>query len=157
VELTGRVTAIAPTANTQSGVVLYSVTITLAPTSVPVRAGMTADVEIVTNSAQDVLIVPVRAIRSTDGQNYVLRQLRTGEEAPATPTGGQLPQDVPNAQRQQVTVGFTMTPVELGLVTDTNAEIRSGLEEGDMVAVSVQTTNADEASFQGFGMFGGRP
>lgn len=141
VELTGTITAIAPKANTQAGVVLYPVTITLDPTTTPIRAGMTADVEIVTDSAADVLIVPLKAIRSSDGQNFVQRKLRAGE---ADPTG------------------FIVTPVELGLVTDTYAEIRSGLEEGDVVSMpSSQATNngtGSGMSFPGAGfMGGGRP
>lgn len=136
VELSGVITAIAPKANTQAGVVLYPVTITLDPTAVPIRAGMTADVEIVTGSAADVLIVPLKAIRSDEGQHFVLRKLRAGETDPT---------------------GSISVPVELGLVTDAYAEIRSGLEEGDVVNLPVtQAPEATaEAGFPGFGMFGG--
>jgi HlyD family secretion protein len=63
-ELVGEVRTIAPVADVQSGVVLYPVTIQLSPTQVGVRAGMTADVEIVTASQEGVLIVPLRAIQS---------------------------------------------------------------------------------------------
>ncbi len=135
-ELTGNITAIAPKANTQAGVVLYPVTITLDPTEIPIRAGMTADVEIVTESAADVLIVPLRAIRSEDGQIFVIRKLRAGE---ADPTGS------------------ISVPVELGLVIDAYVEIRSGLQEGDVVSIPVtQTPEATKkAGFSGFGMFGG--
>ncbi len=137
VELTGNITAIAPKANTQAGVVLYPVTITLDPTEIPIRAGMTADVEIVTESAADVLIVPLRAIRSNDGQNFVQRKLHAGEVDPT---------------------GFILTPVELGLVTDAYVEIRSGLEQGDVISISVTEAPeaTEEAGFPGFGMFGGR-
>ena len=138
VELTGAITAIAPKANTQAGVVLYPVTITLDPTDIPIRAGMTADVEIVTGSATDVLIVPLRAIRSHDGQNFVQRKLRASE---ADPTG------------------FIMIPVELGLVSDTYAEVRSGLEAGDAVSIpstgATTNANAGNGGFPGFGFFGG--
>ncbi len=138
VELTGAVTAIAPKANPQAGVVLYPVTITLDPTATPIRAGMTADVEIVTGNAENVLIVPLKAIRSANGQNCVQRKLRAGETEPT---------------------GFIVTPVELGIVSDTYAEVRSGLEEGDAVSIPTTgaTTNANAGSggFPGFGFFGG--
>ncbi|HOU11605.1 MAG TPA: efflux RND transporter periplasmic adaptor subunit [Anaerolineae bacterium] len=136
VELTGAITAIAPKANTQAGVVLYPVTITLDPTDVPIRAGMTADVEIVTDSAADVLIVPLKAIRSNDGQNFVQRQFRAGETDPT---------------------GFIMTPVDLGIVSDTYAEVRSGLAEGDVISIPSTETNANAGSggSPGFGFFGG--
>lgn len=136
VELTGTITAIAPKANPQAGVVLYPVTITLDPTDVPIRAGMTADVEIVTDSAENVLIVPLKAIRSQNGQHFVQRKLRAGESDPS---------------------GFIVTPVELGIMSDTYAEVRSGVEEGD--AVSIAATQApratEEVGIRGFGMFGG--
>ncbi len=138
VELTGAVTAIAPKANPQAGVVLYPVTITLDPTATPIRAGMTADVEIVTGNAENVLIAPLKAIRSANGQNFVQRKLRAGETEPT---------------------GFIVTPVELGIVSDTYAEIRNGLEEGDAVSIPTTgaTTNANAGSggFPGFGFFGG--
>ena len=138
VELTGTITAIAPKANTQAGVVLYPVTITLDPTDIPIRAGMTADVEIVTDSAENVLIVPLKAIRSGDGQNFVQRKLRAGETDPT---------------------GFIVTPVELGLVSDTYAEVRSGLEAGDAISIpstgATTNANAGNGGFPGFGFFGG--
>ena len=136
VELTGAITAIAPKANTQAGVVLYPVTITLDPTATPIRAGMTANVEIVIDNAEDALIVPLKAIRSHEGQNFVQRKLRTGETDPT---------------------GFIMTPVELGLVSDTYAEVRSGLEAGDAVSIpsTETTTNASSGGSPGFGFFGG--
>jgi hypothetical protein len=53
--------------------------------------------------------------------------------------------------------GSISVPVELGLVTDAYAEIRSGLEEGDVVSIPATQSPvaAEEAGFPGFGMFGG--
>ncbi len=138
VELSGEVTAIAPVAQTQSGVVLYPVTVQLALSdpsassgqAVPVRAGMTADVEIVTASKEDALIVPLRAIRSVEGQSFVLRQ--------------------------STDAGFEPVQVGLGIMTETEVEITSGLAEGDVVSVvaaSSQGSNGEE--FGPMRMFGG--
>ncbi|MBN2002792.1 MAG: efflux RND transporter periplasmic adaptor subunit [Anaerolineae bacterium] len=132
-ELHGAITYIAPTAQAQSGVVLYDVTVALDPTTLPVRAGMTADVEIATESADDALIIPLKAVRSVDGKNFVVRQLRDGEPAPAGATN--------------VTQGFTMAPVTLGLMTDTQVVVLDGLREGDVVEVTaLEATRADDAS-----------
>ncbi|HNT76423.1 MAG TPA: HlyD family efflux transporter periplasmic adaptor subunit [Anaerolineae bacterium] len=130
-ELRGSITHIAPTAQAQSGVVLYAVTIALDPTSLPVRAGMTADVEIATRSAEDVLVIPLKAVRSMEGGNFVLRQLRAGETPPA------------NAAEGTATPGFVLTPVALGFMTDTQAEVLSGLEEGDVVSVATAAPAAE--------------
>lgn len=147
-ELAGRVEHVAPTAEIQSGVALYRVTVVLDPVTLPVRAGMTANVEIVTGSAQDALIVPLKAVRSVDGRTFVLRRLRTGE-APANGAGG--PEGTETAPAAPI--GFVQEPVALGLTSDTYAEILSGLEEGDVV--SVASTSASESQLGFGGPFGG--
>jgi HlyD family secretion protein len=125
-ELVGEVTDIAPVAEIQSGVVLYPVTIQLSPTQVGVRAGMTADVEIVTASKEGVLIVPLRAIQSEGGRSYVLRQSAAG---------------------------FQLVEVTLGVMTETEVEITGGADgssvsEGDVVSVvAVPTQSPAEPGF----------
>jgi multidrug efflux pump subunit AcrA (membrane-fusion protein) len=104
----GRVTYVASVAESQSGVVLFPVTVRLSPSELPVRAGMTADVEITTASQEDALIVPLRAVHTDGGRATVDRVI-----------GDQI-------ERVEVT---------LGLMTDTEIEITSGLSEGDVVVV----------------------
>ncbi len=128
-EITGTVASIAPVAQVQSGVVLYPVTVRLAPTALPIRAGMTADVEIVTASRENVLIVPLRAVQSADGETFVLRKV----------AGGQMPG------------GFERVPVTLGLTNDVEVEITSGLYEGDVVSVVGMPAQSDGVG--GFGPF----
>jgi len=129
VELVGEVTAIAPVADVQSGVVLYPMTIQLSPTQVGVRAGMTADVEIVTASQEGVLIVPLRAIQSEGGKSTVQRQ-----------SAG----------------GFEQVEVTLGVMTDTEVEVIGGLSEGDVVSVvAAPAQGTTERGFGPGGMFGG--
>jgi multidrug efflux pump subunit AcrA (membrane-fusion protein) len=157
VELTGRITAIAPTAQSQSGVVLYSVTITLDPIGLPVRAGMTADVEIVTGSADNVLLIPLKAVRSVGGDSFVLRKLKAGEQPTALPGAEQ---QVTSTQQRITTQGFTAAPVTLGMITDTYAEVVAGLEEGDVISVAtapVPTSNGNGFSGPGMGFMGGEP
>ncbi|RLC74287.1 MAG: hypothetical protein DRJ03_25880 [Chloroflexi bacterium] len=108
-ELSGTVTYVAPVAETQSGVVLYAVTVQIAPTEFPIRAGMTADVEIVAASREGALIVPLRVIHSEGEQSYVIR------------LAGGRPERV---------------EVEMGLTTETEVEIVTGLAEGDVVVVA---------------------
>lgn len=130
-ELTGEVTYIAPVAQVQSGVVLYPVTVQIAPTEFPVRAGMTADVEIVSASHEDALIVPLRAVYTEGELAYVYR--------------------VSSGQTERV-------EVTLGMMTDTEVEIVSGVAEGDVVSVVAAPTQ--DSGSVGFGpgpgrMFGG--
>jgi HlyD family secretion protein len=133
-ELSGEVTYIASVAETQSGVVLYPVTVQLAPTEVSVRAGMTADVEVIAASREDALIVPLRAVHTEGERAYVYR--------------------VVDGQTERVEVG-------LGLTTDTEVEIISSADgasvaEGDVVSVvAAPTQGSTERGFGPGGVFGG--
>jgi len=129
-DVTGTVTAIAPTAagDTTGGVVSYAVTVSLENVPATVRAGMTADVTITINSATNVLTVPAAALRGTVG-NYSVLILG----ADGTPTA---------------------QPVEVGLVTNSTAEIKSGLAEGQAVVTGVNTPQTGTAA-NGTGGFGG--
>ncbi len=154
VEIGGEVVAIAPTANIQSGIVLYSVTVALDPTKTPIRAGMTAEVEIVIANAENVLILPLAAIQELGGRTFVLRQLQEGESfEPAAlggggdPGSGQLPgAGAPaDAERQPGSReggafsglgGFMPTPVTLGARSETHVAVSGALQEGDVVSVA---------------------
>ena len=107
-QLTGQVTEIALSANVQSGVVLYPVTVRLDPTDLPLRSGMTVNVTFPVEERIDTLLVPYRAVETEGGQAYVTRMTASGLERVA---------------------------VTLGLVTDTQVEILCVLEEGDVVTV----------------------
>lgn len=121
--LAGEVTDIAPVASVQSGVVLYPVTVELSSVESGVRAGMTADVQIISASKADVLIVPLRAVQSEGGSSYVWRQ--TAE-------------------------GFERVAVVLGVMTETEVEIVDGLSEGDVVSVVAAPQGGGQVE-QGFG------
>jgi HlyD family secretion protein len=129
VELAGEVADIAPVADVQSGVVLYPVTVELAPVDVPARVGMTANVEIVTASKADVLIVPLRAVQSEGGKSYVWRRSADG---------------------------FGRVEVTLGVMTETEIEIAEGLSEGDVVSVVPSPgQGGGQPGWGPGGMFGG--
>ncbi len=158
-ELQGTIIAIAPTADVQAGVVLYPVTIALDPSALPVRAGMTADVEIVTSSAEDVVLVPLKAVRSVGGRSFILRKLKAGESAPPAATNevtAQMNAQMTTLVTQMTTAGFVLVPVQLGLVTDTYAEVLSGLEEGDVISIASSAPVSEEPSGPGFMMGGPR-
>lgn len=76
-ELEGRVRDIAPLPTVTAGVVNYPMTIELASSSVPVRPGMAAQVEIITSQKADALLVPREALKLREGR-WVVRALRHG-------------------------------------------------------------------------------
>jgi len=106
--ITGVVERIAPAATVEGGVVYYDVLVALAPTDVPIRADMTANVTIIVEELTDVLTIPtwvVRVDRST-GQTYVYR--RVGDDV-------------------------VRVDVELGVRHGGVAQVLDGLSEGDEV------------------------
>ena len=129
--LDGTVTAIAPTAvgSTSGSVVSYAVTVAIKNAPATMRVGMTADVTITVANASNVLTVPASALRGTNG-NYSVLILG----ADGTPT----PQ-----------------PVEVGLVTNTTAEIKSGLNEGQEVVTGVANAQTGNPTVTNGGFGGG--
>jgi HlyD family secretion protein len=111
--LSGRIAAILPSATADLGVVSYRVRIAIdaAETeNLPVRGGMTADVEIVREQRDNVLLIPNRAIwiDSSSGRPFVERQV-----------GGEV----------------VVTFIEQGLSNQEYSEVTSGLEQGDRLLV----------------------
>jgi HlyD family secretion protein len=109
--LAGHVSKVAPAATTgASGVVSYQVTIAIEPTGAPLRSDMSATTNITSNSRENVLLVPNRAVQvdRESGKMYVER-LKNGT-----------PQKV---------------EVRLGLRDDQRSEVREGLTDGDEIII----------------------
>lgn len=116
-EIAGTVSSIAPTADdaASGGVVTYVVTVELAELPDGARPGMTADVTIVTASANSVLAVPSRALAGSGG-SYTVRVVGAD--------------------------GTVETrAVEVGLVTASLAEITSGLLAGEAVVTGTSSSD----------------
>jgi len=113
-KLTGVVARIAPVANTTaiggSSIVTYEVIINLDPTDLPLRSGMTATVSIITDKAEDVIVIPNRVMHldETTKQPYVEK----------------LVNDVP-----------TRVDIVLGLRNEQYSEVVDGLQEGDVLVI----------------------
>ncbi len=133
-QLTGQVTEIALSANVQSGVVLYPATVrveagpsTSSGQALPLRSGMTINVTFPIEERKDTLIVPFRAVETEGGQAYLTRVTASGSERVA---------------------------VTMGLITDTQVEILSGIEAGDVVTVYANPVQ-DTGLMTNNPMFGG--
>src|SRR5574341_727796 len=109
----GQVTGVAPAASVTVGAVTYSARIDFDPADLPVLPGMTATVDIVVQRLENVLLVPNWAIRfdRATGQAYVSVLYETDQ--------------------------LRDTPVMLGLRGTTHSQVIAGLEEGQIVAVSL--------------------
>jgi HlyD family secretion protein len=127
----GRVSAIAPTATIQQGVVNYQVQVQIQAQPgqpLPLRPGMTVLVSIIYDQRQNVLAVPNRAVRTQGRTRYVEVLVDGGR-----------------TERRDV---------QTGLSNDQLTEIVSGLKEGERVVIP-GTTTAQPRVPTGFGGFGG--
>lgn len=129
---TGKVTGISGTGNYISGMTTYNVSINV-DQSEEILSGMSARADILVASHQDVLLIPVSAIKTADGEKYVMLMPVPGsKEASTAPKGVE-------------------TPITVGLYNSSQAEVLSGIQEGQYVQDLSVTTDAT-----GFASFGNR-
>ncbi len=124
---TGKVFNINTTGSVSSGVTTYPTTIILDTSNPQIYANMSSTANIIIDSKDDVLYVPVAAVKSLNGQSYV-QVLKNG-----------VPSNV---------------DVTTGLSSDTDTEIVSGLNEGDEVVTSSKTTTGGTTATTGASVFG---
>ena len=125
--ITGEVAEIDSIGTVTQGVVNYNVKINFDVNDDRVKPGMSVSANIITDTAQDVLVVPNSAVKTQNGTSYV-ETFSAPLTGTATGTQGLPSATLPNQ------VG-----VEIGLVDDTNTEITSGLKEGDIVVTKTTT------------------
>lgn len=117
--ISGQLTSISPSANSNAGIVTYTARIDIAVGDLPVRSGMTATADIVVQRLENVLLVPNWAVRfdRTSGQAYV------------------------NVLVDEKTL--REVPVVLGMRGETDSQVISGLVEGQVVAVDLTERSGD--------------
>jgi len=128
---TGQVVGVDRIGQTTSGVTQYPAIIQLDSSAPEILPNMSATANIVINRKDNVIMVPSGAVKNEDGQNYV--------------------QLMVNNQPQ-------FTPVETGLSSDSQTEIMSGIQEGDMVVTGTTASTASQSNVRspfGSSGFGG--
>jgi Membrane-fusion protein len=129
--ITGVVAEVGVLGSVNQGVVSYDVIIALDEAGEQVKPGMSVSATIITQVAQNILVVPSAAIKTAnDGSNYVLVSA-SGETAAA-----------------EVAVSHREQTVEVGLSDDVNTEITGGLVEGERVVISSAKQTASSSSDQ---------
>jgi HlyD family secretion protein len=135
-----RVDPVLVTVSNVSAVQAWASIDTTTPHSVALLGGMNADVTVIAAEATNVLIVPVQALRDLGQGRYAVFVVQANNQ-------------------------LELRPVEVGLTSLVYAEIRSGLQEGEVVLLSTSTgtgTTTSQSSSgsgrpggPGFGFFGG--
>jgi RND family efflux transporter MFP subunit len=124
---TGKVFSINTTGSVSSGVTTYPVTIILDTESTTIFSNMSATANIIIDSKDNVLYVPVSAVVNQNGQSAVRILM--------------------NNKLQYV-------PVETGISSDTDIEIMSGVGEGDGVVTTVINPTTGTSGTTGSSPFG---
>lgn len=137
---TGTVSLVALQGTTTSNVTTYTVTVTVDKASDKLRSGMNANVDIIVDSAENVLTVPSEAIKTVDNKTQVMVPVESAEQ----PSGNNK-----SSASKQNTSSFKYVAVEVGLDDGTNVEIKSGLDEGQVVIIG--TSSSASASSSGTG------
>jgi len=107
----GKVRRISPSSTVDQNIVVYPVEVEILESDERIRPGMTADLNVITDEAKDVICIPKEALIENDGRTMVL----TKKEGNVVPM-----------------------PIVTGLEGDVKVEIKSGLLEGDTVLISGQ-------------------
>jgi HlyD family secretion protein len=113
-----KVITIGPVGTVTSGVVTYPVTVAISNADGSVRPGMTANLAVTIAEHQNVLTLPLRAVK-TQGSQKTVTVLAKGQQI--------------------------QTPVGTGLSNGTSVEVTNGLQEGDIVVLNQTTTRQPNA------------
>jgi RND family efflux transporter MFP subunit len=111
VELKGKVTFISPFGTRETGVVEFPVTISLEPTEIELKGGLTATADIIVEKHENVLLIPNRSIKGSPGNYWV------------------------EVVIDEKKVSTEKRPVVLGAQNDQFSEVVSGLSEGEKIIV----------------------
>lgn len=135
--ISGQVIEIDAVGTAVQGVVSYGVKIAFDAQDERVKSGMSITADIITETKQDVLVLPNGAIKS-QGNSYSVELV-----------------EVPEEMRQQLLASVSgivlsgpskLQSVEVGLANDLSIEILSGLKEGDIVVISTVNQNKTQTT-----------
>jgi HlyD family secretion protein len=104
----GKIKKIALAGSVTQNIVVYPIEVEIQEPDEMIRLGMTADLDIILEKAENVLCVPKEVVRKRDGRD-VVEIIKDGKRIPQ--------------------------PVITGLEDDVKIEIKKGLEEGDRVVI----------------------
>ncbi|MFA6017161.1 MAG: efflux RND transporter periplasmic adaptor subunit [Patescibacteria group bacterium] len=126
---TGKVISIDMVGSVSSGVTNYPTVILLDTKSNTILPNMGISANIITNTKDDVLLISSSAVKSDDSGNNYVQILKNGK---------------PVNQN-----------IEIGLSSDIQTEITSGLQEGDVVITTTSTATTTKSSTNTQSVFGG--
>jgi len=153
--IAGKVSGIDTLGTVSQGVVSYNAEINFDTQDSRIKPGMSVSVNIITDTKQNVLLVPNGAIKTKGGLTYVLVLNQKQDLTSVSASQGFVSNTAP-----------TQKTVEIGIADDTNTEITSGLSEGDQIVsrtisgtktTTASTSQGTNGAAQGLFVGGGAP
>jgi len=155
----GAVTQVRNAPQTVQNVVTYDVVVSVDNDDLALKPGMTASLSMITAQRDNVLKIPLAALRfrlptvGKDGKT----QDREARRSPAAPVviGEQKSEDQRRVWKQTDKQEIVAVPVRIGISDETASELLDGtLREGDEVLIGVRSDNgnAPQTTLPGFGM-----
>jgi macrolide-specific efflux system membrane fusion protein len=162
---TGKLRQILPTPTVLNNVVLYTALFDVANPTRELMPQMSAQVFFVQQGAYDVITVPVGALRFTDRPARGEGRREGGENGAKAPAQAAAPQTEATAAKPTRPAEITVVHddgtqeirnVQVGVTDRVNAEIVSGLSEGENVVVGTETNGGQNKKGKGGGFGGGQ-
>ncbi|HWR75460.1 MAG TPA: efflux RND transporter periplasmic adaptor subunit, partial [Bacteroidales bacterium] len=148
-KFTGTVMQIRLSPVTTSNVVTYTVVINAPNPDQKLLPGMTANLVIYVEETNDVLTIPYKAVKFTPEAEYLAKMNEEKAPTQGMPSGQRPEGTAPVAGTKMPTmvwvrddVGIHSAPVGLGTNDGDNAEVKSGLKEGDKVVTKMTLASA---------------
>ena len=133
-KITGTVAQVDLVGTVSQGVVTYNVQVAFDTDDIRVRPGMSVSASIITSASQDVLTVPISAVKTQGNISYVQM---FKNPIPKNSESGFTTNEIP-----------VQTIVQTGVSDSSNIEITSGLKVGDQVITKTTTSGTSSATSQ---------
>ena len=134
---TGTVESVSLSSKVNNGVASYPMVISVDNTDGSMITGSNVTYSLVASESDNCLLLPIQCVKYVqleDGTTGTVVFLQAGSRPDNAIDLPAPPEDVPD--------GYWPVPVETGISDSYNVEIRSGVNEGDVVFTQVQTTNS---------------
>ncbi|HPV00203.1 MAG TPA: efflux RND transporter periplasmic adaptor subunit, partial [Candidatus Cloacimonas acidaminovorans] len=128
----GKVVKIAPQAIIENNAKVFPIEINLNASGKVVKPGMTANVTILADSRQNVLVIPIRAVFSNDLNQDIVYLVKDTKSPSKETKSKEKTSSAPNS---------VATPVKLGTNDLLQVEVIEGLKEGDIILLNEPVTN----------------
>ena len=136
----GTVLVVYPEATVQNGVTNYNVLLSVDNSAGLLKPGMTTTVSITVATHEDILYLPIEALKEVQGRDGVYL----------------LPKELTSANSKNLSkANLPFNPVTVGFFSDNLVEITSGVAEGDHVLVALPNTPSKKSMLPSLGRMPG--